>query len=201
VSRGSVEDSNRVEFAVGLTRIVALYDEETATHLRATAALSRRTAAKLGLSHAVVAAAELTGLLHDIGKVAVDRNILLKPAELDAGEWEIMRLHSGYGADMLAGIPKLAGLAPLVRAHHERMDGGGYPDGLRGDEIPLESRIVAVADAFHALTTDRPYRRAVMPNLALRVLHDCAGPQFDHTVVAAICDVFHHVCASRCHSA
>lgn len=185
-----MDHCGRAEFAQGLVRVVALHDEDTATHLQATAALARRIAEQMRLAQTVASTIELGGLLHDIGKMAIGREILRKPAALDVDQWERMRLHAELGATALAGLVPLAALAPVVRAHHERIDGRGYPDRLRGDEIPLEARVVAVADAFHALTTDRPYRRAVFPQAALRVLRDAAGQQFDADVVAAAVDLF-----------
>lgn len=196
-----MEHPDRAELAMGLVRVVALYDADTASHLRATAILAHRIAAQMALPMPARSAIELSGLLHDIGKLRVGRDILCKPAALTTMEWVEMRLHAEEGANVLATLPKLADLAPIVRAHHERMDGSGYPDRLRGDEIPLEARIVAVADAFHALTTDRPYRQAVLPQAALAVLKDAAGPQFDADVVTATFDVFGHAHVARRRSA
>jgi putative nucleotidyltransferase with HDIG domain len=159
-----METIDRGAFAMGLVRVVALHDEATATHLRATAALARRIATSMQIAMETVQMIELAGLLHDVGKVGVSRDLLGKPAELSVGEWIEMRRHAEQGSAMLERIPTLADLAPIVRAHHEHIDGTGYPDRLRGEDIPLEARIVSVADAFHALTTDRPYRRAVLPH-------------------------------------
>ena len=181
---------DRAEFAAGMVRVVALHDPDTATHLRATATLARRIAARLHLAAPVINAIELAAMLHDIGKVNVRRAVLRKDSTLTAPEWDEMRVHAQIGADALQSIAPLAHLAPIVRAHHERIDGQGYPDRLRGDEIPLEARVVAVADAFHALTTDRPYRRAAVPAMALSVLSCAAGPQFDVDVVGALVAVF-----------
>ncbi len=192
-----MEHMDRAEFALGLVRMVSLHDEATATHLRATAALARRIAMWMHLSAASVSKAELGGLLHDIGKIRVGREILCKTAELSSPEWAEMRLHAENGASVLLGLPIVADLAPVVRSHHERMDGTGYPDRLRGADIPLEARVVAVADAFHALTTDRPYRRAILPQAALRVLRTAAGPQFDLDVVEATLDILGHTRATR----
>jgi putative nucleotidyltransferase with HDIG domain len=185
-----MEEIDRALFANGLIRIVELHDIDTATHLRATGALARRIADHLRLPTETAADVELAGLLHDIGKVQVGREILCKPAELTPNEWVEMRGHAAAGATVLESVPVFAPLVPIVRAHHERMDGHGYPDRLRRDEIPLEARIVAVADAFHALTTDRPYRRAILPQAALVVLKTAAGAQFDPDVVTATLDVF-----------
>jgi HD-GYP domain-containing protein (c-di-GMP phosphodiesterase class II) len=125
--------------------------------------------------------------LHDIGKVAVPDAILDKPAALDEQEWGFMRRHTILGERILTGAPALREVARLVRASHERFDGRGYPDGLAGEEIPLGARIVAVCDAFDAMTSDRPYRSATSADDARRELERCAGSQFDPAVVAAFC--------------
>jgi two-component system, cell cycle response regulator len=131
--------------------------------------------------HDLVRAAEL----HDIGKMAIPDALLAKPGALDAAEWEFMRQHTIIGERMLHVAPALAGVAQLVRWSHERMDGGGYPDRLMGDEIPLGARIIAVCDAFGAMISDRPYRRAVSADAAVAELLRHAGTQFDPEVIAA----------------
>jgi two-component system cell cycle response regulator len=127
--------------------------------------------------------------LHDVGKIAVPDAILDKPGTLDPVEWSFMRRHPLIGERILLAAPALRPVARLVRSSHERFDGGGYPDGLRGDEIPLGARIVAVCDAFDAMTTDRPYREAVPEADAIAELRRCAGTQFDPMVVEAFCRV------------
>ena len=127
--------------------------------------------------------------LHDVGKIAVPDAILDKPGSLDPVEWSFMRRHPLIGERILLAAPALRPVARLVRSSHERFDGGGYPDGLRGDEIPLGARIVAVCDAFDAMTTDRPYREAVSEADAVGELRHCAGTQFDPMVVEAFCRV------------
>jgi diguanylate cyclase (GGDEF)-like protein len=123
--------------------------------------------------------------LHDVGKIAVPDAILDKPGELDAVEWSFMRRHPLIGERILLAAPALRPVARLVRSSHERWDGAGYPDRLRGDEIPLGARVVAVCDAFDAMTTERPYREAVSDAEALAELERCAGTQFDPLVVEA----------------
>ncbi len=149
------------------------------------ALLAQGVGRRLGLRahelHEVVRAAEL----HDIGKMAIPDEILAKPGPLDAAEWEFMRQHTVVGERMLGVAPALAGVARLVRWSHERVDGRGYPDGLVGDEVPLGARIVAVCDAFNAMTSDRPYRQAVSADDAVAELARHAGTQFDAQVVAA----------------
>ncbi|HEX6582501.1 MAG TPA: HD domain-containing phosphohydrolase [Thermoleophilaceae bacterium] len=127
--------------------------------------------------------------LHDVGKIAVPDAILDKPGPLDPVEWGFMRRHPLIGERILLAAPALRPVARLVRSSHERWDGSGYPDGLRGDEIPLGARVVAVCDAFDAMTTERPYREPVTDNDAIAELLRCAGTQFDPMVVAAFCRV------------
>jgi two-component system, cell cycle response regulator len=127
--------------------------------------------------------------LHDIGKIAVPDAILDKPGPLDPVEWSFMRRHPLIGERILLAAPALRPVARLVRSSHERWDGSGYPDGLTGDEIPLGARVVAVCDAFNAMTTDRPYRESVSESDAIEELRACAGTQFDPMVVEAFCRV------------
>ena len=127
--------------------------------------------------------------LHDVGKIAVPDAILDKPGPLDPVEWSFMRRHPLIGERILMAAPALRPVARLVRSSHERWDGGGYPDGLRGDEIPLGARVVAVRDAFDAMTTERPYREPIGEAEALAELRRCAGTQFDPMVVDAFCSV------------
>jgi two-component system cell cycle response regulator len=125
--------------------------------------------------------------LHDVGKVAIPEGILSKPSSLNAEEWAFMKRHTVIGERILNAAPAFGNIARLVRASHERWDGGGYPDGLRGEEIPLGARIIAVCDAFDAMTTDRPYKNAAPIEDALEELRRCAGGQFDPAVVQSFC--------------
>src|SRR5207245_11102928 len=128
---------------------------------------------------------ELTALLHDIGKIRVPEAILNKPGPLTAEERRLLETHTVEGETMLLRVGGLlAEIGALVRSCHERYDGGGYPDGLAGPAIPLPSRIVACCDAFHAMTSDRPYRRARSVDEALAELEHCSGTQFDPAVVS-----------------
>jgi HD-GYP domain-containing protein (c-di-GMP phosphodiesterase class II) len=115
--------------------------------------------------------------------------VLLKPGPLSETEWDIMRDHAAAGQRILSQIPSLARCAQIVRGHHERYDGRGYPDRLVGENIPFEARVVAVADAFHAMISDRPYRKAIAPRRALEILRDGAGTQWDPIVVQAMLDM------------
>jgi two-component system, cell cycle response regulator len=151
------------------------------------ALLAETTAGRLGLDLDDVEAVRQAAQLHDIGKVAIPEAILHKPGTLDDDEWAFMRRHSEIGERIIAEAPALTRVAAMVRASHERFDGGGYPDGLSRDEIPLGARIVAVCDAFDAMITERPYSAAMSPEDAERELRACAGSQFDPDVVEAFC--------------
>jgi two-component system, cell cycle response regulator len=168
-----------------LLQMVTERTPELRDHVDDVAVLARGVGRRLGLRphelHDLVRAAEL----HDIGKMAIPDAILVKPGPLDDGEWEFMRQHTVVGERMLHVAPALAGVARLVRWSHERMDGAGYPDGLGGDEIPLGARIVAVCDAYQAMTARRPYKLAMSSDEAITELVRCSGTQFDADVVAA----------------
>lgn len=173
----------------GLIRMIRQRDPQTAQHLEAVGILAARTAIAMGLPAAVVARIELAARLHDVGKQTIPIELLYKPGTLSDAEWVQMRLHAHYGAAIVSGFPQLAPLSGFVRFHHERLDGRGYPDGLCGDEIPLESRVISVADAFHAMTIPRPYTFVRSPQAALAELSKHVGAQFDTDVVAAFATV------------
>ncbi len=162
-----------------LLAMLSARDDATCNHSRATGEWGRRIATRMGLEPAVTERIVKAGILHDIGKIRVPDDILLKPSTLTAGEWEIMKRHAEAGAEILSAIPALAPYAPIVAAHHERVDGRGYPHGLRGDDIALESRVVSVADSFHAMITDRPYRGALTYGEAIAAFVDGRGRQWD----------------------
>ena len=154
-------------------------------HVERVSELSGELAEKLGLSASEVSLVRLAGRLHDIGKSAMPAGLLEKRGPLDEAESEFVRRHPGIGERIVLAAPALAGTAAIVRSTHERVDGHGYPDGLSGGAIPLGSRIIAVADAFDAMTSDRPYRVAVSGEMALAELRRNAGTQFDATIVEA----------------
>ena len=122
-------------------------------------------------------------VLHDIGKLHISDSILNKPGRLDADEFEVMKTHAAIGGDLVGANPALQGVSAIVRAHHERMDGGGYPDGLAGATIPVSARIVAVCDAYDAMAHDRPYRAGMGREAAIATLEENAGSQWDPRVV------------------
>ncbi|HEY7793911.1 MAG TPA: diguanylate cyclase [Gaiellaceae bacterium] len=158
-------------------------DEYTSSHARWITDTSLRVGRELGLDGDALKRLELGALFHDIGKIGIPNSILLKPGPLTDEERELIETHPELGAKIIAPIDQLQDVCAIVRACHERWDGAGYPDRKAGDEIPLEARIIFACDAFHAMTTDRPYRRALAPEEALRRLREAAGSQFDPSVV------------------
>ena len=167
--------------------VVEADDQYTGAHSRDVVDLSRSAAAALGLGAPQRRAVEFVAMLHDVGKIFVPKEILHKPGELNAYEWEVMRQHTIQGERILKQVGgALVRVARFVRASHEHYDGHGYPDGLAGDSIPIESRIVTACDAYSAMTTNRPYRAALRVEQALEELRDRAGTQFDPQVVSAL---------------
>jgi putative nucleotidyltransferase with HDIG domain len=160
-------------------------DGYTESHSQAVVELALAVATKLGVCGEGLIDVENAALLHDIGKIGVPDAVLHKPGKLTEAEWEIMRRHTAVGEQIVASMKTLAHLAPVVRAEHERWNGSGYPDGLKGEEIPLASRIILVADAYHAMTSDRPYRKALGHEAALAELERNAGSQFCPATVHA----------------
>jgi diguanylate cyclase (GGDEF)-like protein len=169
-----------------LADVLETKDAYTADHADEVADLALRAGRDLGLSESELRPLRYCALLHDIGKIGVRSDILTKPGRLTPDEFEEIKEHSAIGDALLRRIPLLTDVAPLVRAVHERYDGAGYPDGLHGQQIPLPARIVAVCDALHAMTSNRPYRQARPIDVALTELRRCSGTQFDPEVVAAV---------------
>ena len=169
----------------------ALYEREPDLrgHVRDVTELSVALGRSLRLDADSLEELRLAAQLHDIGKIAVPDAVLLKEEGLDESEWEFIRQHTLIGQRILGAVPALHGVGTIVRASHERWDGSGYVDGLKGEEIPLAARIVAVCDSFAVMTTDRPYRDAATTAQALAELRRCAGTQFDPRIVAAFCDL------------
>ncbi len=165
-------------------------DAATCCHSKATGEWARRLSISLGLSQADVEFIELCAVLHDIGKVSTPDSILLKNGALSESEWQVMREHAATGERLLNQIPNLRKCAGIVRAHHERFDGTGYPDRLAGRSIPYEARVVAVADAFHAMISSRPYRKAIPASQALEILKAGRGAQWDSDVIDAMLGLF-----------
>jgi PAS domain S-box-containing protein/diguanylate cyclase (GGDEF)-like protein len=172
-----------------LLRVLSERSPALGTHLDEVTELCQAMASKLMFSEDQLACLLQAASLHDVGKTAVPDEILDKPGPLDAEEWEFMRRHPVIGERILGAAPSLAQAAKLVRASHERVDGRGYPDRLRGESIPLGARIIFVCDAYNAMTSDRPYRAAMSVEDALAELRHCTGTHFDPTVVDAFLEV------------
>ena len=173
--------------ALLLGDVVEADDAYTGSHSRDVVELVLAVAERLGLPVAERLNAEFTALLHDVGKVKIPSEIINKAGPLDDDEWAVMRTHTIAGEEMLEKVGGLLGrVGRLVRSCHERWDGGGYPDGLVGDEIPLIARIVCCCDAFNAMVTDRSYRKALPLHEAIVELRRCSGTQFDPAVVDAL---------------
>jgi putative nucleotidyltransferase with HDIG domain len=168
-----------------LLSVVGEHDGALHDHVVEVADLAERVGARLGLDPDELAHLRRAAALHDIGKVAIPDAILHAPRALTEDEWTFMRQHTVIGARIINAAPGLERVAAIVRSSHERYDGGGYPDGLAGQDIPLGARIVAVCDSYEAMTATRAYRAARPAAAALTELQRCAGTQFDPVVVAA----------------
>jgi putative nucleotidyltransferase with HDIG domain len=176
--------------ALLLGDVVEADDTYTGEHCKDVVRLALDLARELRLDVDEQRTVEFGALLHDIGKIAVPKEIVNKPGKLDPREWEIIKTHTVEGQRMLERVGGFMGkVGRIVRCHHERWDGGGYPDGLCGEDIPLEARIISCCDAFNAMTTNRPYRKAMPNAVALAELVEHAGTQFDPQVVAALASV------------
>ena len=172
----------------------ALYEREPSLrrHVQSVAQAAAAVGAKLGLDGEALEELRLAARLHDVGKLAIPDTVLRKPGPLDVEEWAFVKEHTVIGERILAAAPPWGRIASIVRATHERWDGVGYPDGLAGAEIPVAARIIAVCDAFSAMTSRRPYRIQVTRDAALEELRRCAGAQFDPEVVAVFCREAEH---------
>jgi putative nucleotidyltransferase with HDIG domain len=174
-----------LQFAAALIATLDARDQYTAGHSAAVAIYSRDIAARMGLGEAVRDQAYLCGLVHDIGKIGLPPGLLEKPGALTLEERRHMQEHSAIGERILAHVDEYAEISTIVRHHHERIDGQGYPDGLADETIPLVSRIIAVSDAYNAMTSNRPYRDAMPSRVARLRLAQAVESQFDTSVVAA----------------
>jgi len=164
----SLEEAESILFA--LARAVEQRDKAIGGHCERLAAISLMVGTELGLPRPQLLALYRGGFLHDIGKIAIPDAILFKPGPLDDAEWAVMRTHTIKGEEICRHTRTLEAVLPIIRSHHERWDGSGYPDGLRGEQIPLLARILQVADVYDALTSTRPYKRAFSPKEAFAVL-------------------------------
>jgi putative two-component system response regulator len=181
-------EAAQLEILTRLALIAEYYDDDTADHTRRVSWLTERIARELDVPAADATLMGRAALLHDVGKIAVPASLTRKPGQLSSSERDQMERHAAVGAHLLAGspLPLLRLAEEIARSHHERWDGLGYPNALRGEEVPLSGRIVAVADVYDALTSVRPYKGAWTPARALDEVRDGAGNQFDPRVVAAL---------------
>jgi putative nucleotidyltransferase with HDIG domain len=171
--------------ATALAKAVDAKDSYTRSHCQTVSQFCAAIAIELGHGPERVAKLRLAGLLHDVGKIGISDAILRKPSALTDEEFELMKAHTRLGYDIVRGA-ELAEEARWILYHHERLDGSGYPHGLRGDEVPLESRVILVSDAFEAMTAGRPYRAGCPERKAFEELDRHAGTQFDPLCVAAL---------------
>lgn len=175
-----------------LVAAVDAKDSYTARHSISVTDHAVAIARRMNLSAETIADVERAGLLHDIGKIGTPEMILLKPDRLTQGEFSVIAEHSEAGGHIVESVPFLAHLMPVIRSHHERWDGAGYPDGLAGESIPALARILTVADAFDAMISERPYRKPMSLEAARAEVVRCAGTQFDPAVVAALLEALDH---------
>jgi putative nucleotidyltransferase with HDIG domain len=179
-----LENAN-LSFATALVATLDARDRYTAGHSAAVAIYARDIAKRLGLTEQEQQLVHLCGLVHDVGKIGLSAGLLEKPGALSLDERRQMERHSEIGEGILRNVDDYSEIAAIVRHHHERVDGNGYPDRLEGGEIPLLARIIAVADAYNAMTSDRPYRDAMPSRVARLRLAQAVESQFDTAVVAA----------------
>jgi len=174
-----------VDVVAALGAAIEARDRYTAGHVNRVMEYALAIASEMAMNDADLRDLRLSALLHDVGKIGVREDVLNKPGKLDASEWSEMQKHTLIGHDLLREIGRIQHLSRTVRAHHERFDGGGYPDGLTKEAIPLFSRIISVADTFDAMTSDRVYRQGLPDDKAYAEIMKCAGSQFDPNVVEA----------------
>lgn len=173
-----------------LAAAVEARDDYTGGHIERVRAYSHVLGVALGFPREALWRLDMGAILHDVGKIGISDTVLTKPGPLDEDEWRQMRQHPAIGANLLGQVPFLSGALPVVSSHHERWDGAGYPQGLKAEAIPMEARIVAVADAFDAMTTDRVYRRGRGIGAAVAEIQRCSGTHFDPTVVEAFLEAW-----------
>ena len=175
---------------LALSRAIEARDPHSSGHAARVGVMAEVIAERLGWDEADVEVLRMAAALHDVGKLCVPERILRKAGSLDADEFAEMRRHPEEGARMVARVRELRLAVPAVLYHHERWDGTGYPMGIEGEAIPAEARVLAVVDAFDAMTSDRSYRRAMTEALAIAELERCAGSQFDPEIVRAFVEAW-----------
>jgi len=181
--RLTTELDSAEQMVFSIARVVEARDQDTGDHCERLARLSVRLGRRVGLDDEGLTALRRGGYLHDLGKIGIPDEILLKPDKLTADEWRVMKRHVEIGVEICKPLRSLQPLLPLIRHHHERYDGSGYPDGLAGDEIPLLARVFQVVDVFDALTVDRCYRAAMTTEQAIEVLKDETARGFWDAVI------------------
>jgi putative nucleotidyltransferase with HDIG domain len=184
-------EQSYLSMIVTLSGVVEARDLYTDKHMKDISEYSVEIAKKLGLSDNDAENIRKAALLHDLGKVTVPDNILMKAGKLSAEEMDIIKKHPVYGAKMIEPVEPIKDAREIIKHHHESYNGSGYPDGLKGNDIPLGARIIAVADAFGAMTTDRPYRKALTMDKAIKELRDYSGEQFDPNIVKIFISILH----------
>jgi putative nucleotidyltransferase with HDIG domain len=180
----SIRD-NYLKTVRGFALAVEAKDRYTHGHSENVMKYTVMLARKLGLSEQEIDQIKYAGLLHDIGKIGVSESILNKPGRLTDDEFGEIKKHPDLGARIISDVPFLKSLVPLIRHHHEFFNGKGYPDGIAGEEIPFGARILGIADAYEAMTSNRPYRKALEQNVAMGILTEEKGKQFDPNIVDA----------------
>jgi diguanylate cyclase (GGDEF)-like protein/putative nucleotidyltransferase with HDIG domain len=189
--------SRALSIIYALAATVDAKDHYTYGHSKKVSDYAVALADALGLPKDVIDTIRAAGLLHDVGKIAIPDSILNKKGPLNEDEWELVKAHPKLGIEILRHVIDLVNCIPVILHHHERYDGGGYPNGLKGENIPLESRILAIADSFDAITSIRPYRKQLPIQEALKELKRCAGTQFDPKLVDVFCRVIESAPSKR----
>jgi len=193
IKAASLETINR------LTKAAEYKDEETGAHIQRMSLYSEAVARSVGLDEGTVENILFSASMHDLGKISTPDHILLKAGQLDAAEWEIMKQHTVVGASILSGsdseVIKLGEI--IARSHHEKWDGSGYPDGLKGNEIPIAARVVAIADVFDALSSKRPYKKSFSQEKTFAIIKEGSGKHFDPAVVDAFFAVQEEILAIK----
>jgi putative nucleotidyltransferase with HDIG domain len=187
-------EENRALFLNSIQMLAGAVDEKdpyTRGHSDRVTRYSVLLATEMGLENEFIEKVRISAQLHDVGKIGIEDRVLKKPGALTPEEYEIMKTHTTKGANILRPVKQLAEMIPGIELHHESLDGRGYPYALKGDQIPLMARIIAVADTFDAITTNRPYQAAHDPAYAVRIISSLAGKRFDPKAVGALTTVFH----------
>lgn len=179
-----------IETVISLAATIDAKDPYTHGHSQRVMEYSLAIGKEMNLSNDEIKDLKLSALLHDIGKIGINENILTKPAKLTDEEFSEIKKHPGTGAGIIEHIKKLKDISPGIKYHHERFEGGGYPDGIKGENIPFFARIIAVADTYDAMTSDRPYRKGLDPEIALAEVEKCKGTQFDEKCADAFIKVY-----------